>query len=98
VPDFQQRWIAVQRIPLGTRIPVWSLATGEGKSFEVLVIGSAAVQIRLETGSTRLIQKSAFERVYGGWKTYLAGGYRQDLRELSSHSTYVISIFHHIGM
>ena len=57
------------------------------------------VEVMLQDGQLRSIPASDFKRLHAIWHAYLSGNLKRvNLRERSQNSTYIISLFHHIGM
>lgn len=97
VMSFANTWQALQAAVLGVTIPNWTMVNGLlGDSF--LVAGVAASHIEVASPNAASIQripKADFEAVYRVWPAYCIGTHRrQDIRDSTRFSKYIISIYH----
>jgi hypothetical protein len=90
---------ARSRLQPGMHIPNWSAHSGlTGRSFKVRGIDRYSLLVELPGGRTVPVPAADFDIVGECWPGYLAGRIqRQELRDRSRCTTYVISILHHLG-
>lgn len=95
---FQQAWDLVrQTLRKGETVPVWS-AAGQTRSapFKIVSVGWSAIEVDPPAASkTWRIDRSEFEKVFRVWDDYCSRRVRRDqLRDLTHYSTYIVSILH----
>lgn len=95
---FQEFWSLLQsRLKNGTEVPNWTAARGLlGDAFRVTSVMPR--QVTVETAGaehTQKISSSDFKAVYDVWSSYCEGSVRREqIRDMTRYSKYVISILH----
>lgn len=95
---FSSTWAAVRvELAAGTPIDNWTVLRGQlGDSFVVTRVDADCVEV--DSPGARTLQRipmNDFERVYELWGGYLDRRVqRQEIRDVTRYSTYIISIFH----
>ena len=95
---FESIWLKLQtQLQEDQEIRRWSQLRGyTGGLFRIYAVGDDFVKVELDT-SIRHIPKKEFEKVYDIWNAYKSGLVpRHQLRDITIHSTYIISIFHYL--
>ena len=92
---FPKFWLELQRLqPIGIT-PAWSLDGRATSEFEIVDINPNEVIVKPKSGKSRKIPASEFEKVFSRWREYLSGRFaRNELRNLTQNSTYIITILH----
>lgn len=83
----------------GNAISNWTVAKGFlGDDFIVKGVADTFVQVEVPTAENiQTVPKRAFEETYLVWDEYCAGRVaRHQIRDVTRHSTYTISIIKHI--
>jgi len=100
-PAFEAVWsLLTQRLKQNTSIQNWSAYKDfTGGEFKVEDVSTTALRV---SGSgmkmPRNISNGDFCKVYQVWEDYRTGNLsRGELTKLSQNTTYIFSIFHHIG-
>lgn len=93
--SFDDFWSSLQRVrPIG-RTNAWSIAGKTRSTFEITDIEAGSVTVQPDSGARRRISKSDFAKVFERWTDYKTEHLpRQDLREISQNSTYILTILH----
>jgi len=89
----------IQRLHPGEMIRAWGYARGyTGHTFRIEALGSSAVTVfGGAMKQPRAVSKGDFEKVYAIWNEYRTGNFpRAKMTELSQHTTYILSILHHV--
>ena len=98
--DFESLWCQLQReISVGDTIRNWSQHKGYlGGVFTICAVESEFVQVEPPNAINRQhIRRGEFAKVYDHWGAYNSGRLpRNELRDITRFSTYVISILHHL--
>ena len=99
--NFAEIWNEIEkRLLIGGTVKNWTAAKGYlGDSFTIVQVSSSRVVIS-SPGATNVqsVPKHDFERVSAQWADYCSGSVqRQELRDITRFSKYIISILHHIG-
>ena len=95
---FESLWLTLQmRLQEDYLMEAWSQLHGyTGGLFRIYAVGDDFVKVELDTG-IRYIPKKDFEMVYSVWDEYICGNMkRYEIRDITRHSTYIISIFHYL--
>jgi hypothetical protein len=91
-------WSVIEKLRAGEHLRTWSVLGRAHSAFEILEVNDSAVMIQLQNGKIRRVPCSDFEKIYKQWKPYLSGRMsRHELLLITHHSTYIISILHHLG-
>ena len=93
--SFDEFWTQLQRLrPIGPT-EAWSLAGKTRSAFEITSIDETSVTVALGSGGFRRIPQSDFEKLFAKWGDYKSERLpRQELRNLSQNSTYILTILH----
>ncbi len=97
-PGFESIWLTLQmRLQEDYLMQAWSQHSGyTGGLFRIYAVGDDFVKVELGTG-IRHVPKKDFENLYSVWDEYIYGKIkRYEIREITRHSTYIISIFHYL--
>ena len=97
--EFESIWLNLRmQLREDQEIRRWSQLRGYtgGTPFRIDNISDDFVKVEISTGIRR-IPKKDFENVYDVWGEYLDGKMlRSEIRDMTRHSTYIISIFYHL--
>lgn len=97
---FADAWNAIQTtLNPGAKVKNWTAAKGYlGDSFAITRISPAFVVVSSpKAANEQSVSKRDFEILHAVWSGYCTGSVqRQELRDMTRFSKYVISILHHI--
>ena len=100
--DFTKTWQRIQaELRQGTTISNWTVKKGYlGDIFTVVDISLTYVKVETPKAKNHQpIPKEDFEAVYNVWNDYCRGSVqRQEIRDMTRYSKYIISILHHFEM
>jgi hypothetical protein len=98
---FSDTWSAIQNsLNPGEKVKNWTAAKGYlGDSFSITRVSSEYVVVSSpEAKNEQSVPKRDFEKLYTIWGSYCAGSVqRQEIRDMTHFSKYIISILHHIA-
>ncbi len=98
VEPFPEIWQLIsRRLKPGDSIPNWTVLKGNlGDSMIVVQVDEG--EIIVQTPNAKHLQhvsRGEFEKIWGVWPAYKAGQIqRQEIREMTYHSKYILSILH----
>lgn len=99
--DFEQTWQAIQTgLSSGTSVRNWTYVKGFlPDRFTILDVTPEKIIISSPAAENeQSVPKRDFARVHEIWGGYCDGSVqRQELRDTTRYSKYIISILHHIG-
>jgi hypothetical protein len=83
----------------GSEVGAWSVRNGDlGWSFTVVRLMGASITVKSPgAASLQVVPKHEIEEVFDAWMQYTSGIVRRDeMRRLSRHTSYIISMIHHV--
>jgi hypothetical protein len=95
---FAQTWAIIQSITVGTEIPKWTIFNGnlEG-NITVEASDYNSITFSVTGPNLQRVREEDFEKVYNMWDRYIHEGVqRQDIRERTRYSTYIIATLHYV--
>ena len=99
---FSDAWAALQSgLSAGTTIDNWTVASGLlGDQFTVVTVTPSFIGVDTPGASNlQRVPQADFELVYDNWASYIAGKTaRQELRDRTRFSKYIISILHWVEL
>jgi hypothetical protein len=85
---------------IGETIKNWTKSKGYiGEPFDISIISSDYIIVKPLKAKVQKINKRDFDKVLLVWKEYCNGTIqRQEIRNKTRYSKYIISIFHHLAI
>jgi hypothetical protein len=97
---FADSWNSIQNsLDPGAQVKNWTAAKGYlGDVFTIVQVSPAHVVVSSpEAKNQQSVPKQDFQKLHGVWPGYCAGSVqRQEIRDMTRFSKYIISILHHI--
>ena len=94
--SFRQCWnqICANLRPI-PKMYSWSVAGRAKSSFCIFEVARDGITVKTAQDTRRFVPRRDFESIYDRWTDYKNGKIkRHELRDLSVHSTYVVSVLH----
>ncbi len=93
-------WERIRRsLGPGSQVGAWSVRSG-GLGWSFTVVGLAGASITVDSpgaASLQVVPRHEIEKVFAVWVQYTSGSFRRDeMRKLSRHTSYIISMIHHV--
>jgi hypothetical protein len=99
--SFENIWIRVRNeLQIGQVIKNWGNARGfTGNTFQIIGITEKIVEcVPPKAKNSQKVPKGDFEKLWGIWQKYITDEIlRNEIGDMSRYSSYIISIFHHLG-